>query len=518
MFAFDAKLSTAVVSDHTPPPPKPANKPLSDDTVARLQRYWQAANYLTVGQIYSAREPALERAAHARAHQAAPAGPLGHVAGPEFHLRASESPHPRKARQHHLYFRPRPRRAGAERASLSRGHLLAGPSRSDAGRCRNEAALSRILHARRRAAATAARTCPVRSTRAANSATRFCTRSERPSIIRRSSSPASSETARQETCPLEGSWKSNRFLNPARDGAVLPILHLNGYKISRPTVEARTSDEELDAALRRAMDTNRTSSKATIPRRCIRNLRLRSTRATPKSARFRTTPARTGLKAVPTWPMIVLRTPKGWTGPKEVDGLPIEGTFRAHQVPLADVRENPEQLQMLEAWMKSYQPEKLFRCRWADSMPELADSRAERRLPHGSESARQWRPAVERACRCRISRITRSKCPVPARSLPKRRESSGEFLRDVIKLNPKNFRLFCPDETNSNRLNAVFDATTAAASRPPFPSTTTISPDGRVLEVLSEHCCEGWLEGYLLTGTARRVGVVRRLSRRSWTP
>ena len=207
--------------------------------------------------------------------------------------------------------------------------------------------------------ATAAPTCRVPFTKAANSATRFCTlsapRSTTPDLI----VAAVVGDGEAETCPLEGSWKGNRFLNPVFDGAVLPILHLNGYKISGPTVEARTSDAELkqlylgrgyqpyfvegdDPALVH-------QAFAAALDACYREIR-----AIQSDAR------RNGFSHRPTWPMIVLRTPKGWTGPKEVDGVPIEGTFRAHQVPLASVRENPRQLQMLEAWMRSYHPEKLF--------------------------------------------------------------------------------------------------------------------------------------------------------------
>ena len=205
-----------------------------------------------------------------------------------------------------------------------------------------------------------------------------------------------------------------------------------------------------------------------------------------------------GLKAVPKWPMIVLRSPKGWTGPKEVDGLPIEGTFRAHQVPLADVRADAKQLQMLEAWMKSYEPEKVFHPdgRLAPELAELA--------PHG-DGRMGANPHVNGG------RVLKTlvlpdfidfalQVPGPGRACAEAPRKLGEFLRDALRLNPNNFRIFCPDETNSNRLNAVFDATTRCFVEPTVSIDEKIGPDGRVMEVLSEHCTEGWLEGYVLTG------------------
>ena len=205
--------------------------------------------------------------------------------------------------------------------------------------------------------------------------------------------------------------------------------------------------------------------------------------------------------------MIILRSPKGWTGPKEVDGVPIEGTFRAHQVPLANVSRESSTPELLEAWMKSYQPEKLFDATggsspsWQDLAPE-----GHRRMgasPHVNGgrvlNALALPDFVDYAL----------EVPAPGKVIAEAPRKLGEFLRDVIKINPNNFRLFCPDETNSNRLNAVFEATDRCSSEPTVPIDDHVSPDGRVMEVLSEHCCEGWLEGYLLTGRHGVLVVVR---------
>jgi xylulose-5-phosphate/fructose-6-phosphate phosphoketolase len=205
-----------------------------------------------------------------------------------------------------------------------------------------------------------------------------------------------------------------------------------------------------------------------------------------------------GVTQRPVWPMIILRTPKGWTGPKEVDGVPVEGTFRAHQVPLANVKQNPAHLKLLETWMKSYQPDQLFdrEGRLVSELASLAPT-GERRMganPHVNGG--QLLIALD------LPDFTNYalEVPGPGQVLAEAPRKLGEFLRDAIKMNPRNFRFFCPDETNSNRLNAVFEATDRCSLAEIIPIDDHVSPDGRVMEVLSEHCCEGWLEGYLLTG------------------
>jgi xylulose-5-phosphate/fructose-6-phosphate phosphoketolase len=302
-----------------------------------------------------------------------------------------------------------------------------------------------------------------------------------------------------ETGPLEGSWKGVSFLNPARDGAVLPILHLNGYKISGPTVLGRASDEAIRSLLA-GHGYEVLFVEGDEPMRVHADLAvaleasLLRIRAIQSEARSR------GVKAKPAWPAIVLRTPKGWTGPKVVDGVRVEGTFRAHQVPLGSVRTNPEHLQMLEAWMKSYEPEKLFdeHGRLVPALAALAPT-GERRMsanPHANGGALTVPLTIPDFASYAIA-VAR-----PATELHESTRQLGAMLRDILVQNAatKNFRLFCPDETNSNRLGSVFEVDTRCLVEPTFDFDDHVSPGGRVMEVLSEHNCQGWLEGYLLTG------------------
>jgi xylulose-5-phosphate/fructose-6-phosphate phosphoketolase len=300
-----------------------------------------------------------------------------------------------------------------------------------------------------------------------------------------------------ETGPLEGSWKGVSFLNPVRDGAVLPILHLNGYKIANPTVLARKSEVEVRSLLEGHGYEVYQVSGSDPPR--VHDAFAEALFACHDRIREIRRRARGGNgKGKPRWPMIVLRTPKGWTGPREVDGVPIEGTFRAHQVPLAGVRENPAHLKMLEEWLRSYRPEELFDelGRPAARLRELCP-RAEKRMsatPHanGGKLLRPLRlPPLERHA---------LQVKAPAVQSSESTRHLGEYLRDVFRENADNFRLFSPDELLSNRLGAVLEATQRCWMERIEPGDDHLAPDGRVLEVLSEHNCEGWLEGYLLTG------------------
>lgn len=304
-----------------------------------------------------------------------------------------------------------------------------------------------------------------------------------------------------ETCPLEGSWKGNRFLSPVSDGAVLPILHLNGYKIAGPTIEARTDDEELSLLYRgrgyepvfvRGDDpATMHQAFATALDRCyatIREIQRSARRAYVVGADIHR----------PRWPMIVLRTPKGWTGPKSVDGHAIEGTFRSHQVPLAEVRENPEHLKILETWLRSYEPQKLFDDN-GSLVTELAalSPRGTRRL---GANPKVNGGRVLQALELPDYADYALPVPVPGQTEAESPRAIGAFLRDIVRRNPENFLLFCPDETNSMRLGAVFDVTARRNLGPTVANDDHLGPEGRVFEVLSEHCCEGWLEGYLLSG------------------
>jgi xylulose-5-phosphate/fructose-6-phosphate phosphoketolase len=300
-----------------------------------------------------------------------------------------------------------------------------------------------------------------------------------------------------ETGPLEGSWKGIKFLEPKHDGAVLPILHLNGYKISGPTVLGRTGDESLrhffvghgyDPIFVEGSD------PAVVHQALANALNTSFDRISEIQRAARAGGERSKL----TWPLIVLRTLKGWTGPKELNGLPIEGTFRSHQVPLTAVRTDAKQLGMLEAWMKSYRPEELF-----DAQGTLIP-----RLQHFSAKGTKRIGANPHANGGKISSALKLpnidhyevKVDEPGKVLHESTRALGELLRDVYSANPTTFRLFCPDETNSNRLGAVFDVENRCSAEATIAIDDHVSHSGRVMEVLSEHNCEGWLEGYLLTG------------------
>jgi xylulose-5-phosphate/fructose-6-phosphate phosphoketolase len=302
-----------------------------------------------------------------------------------------------------------------------------------------------------------------------------------------------------ETGPLATSWHANKFCNPATDGAVLPILHLNGYKIANPTVLARISEDEL-RALMEGYGHEPLFVSGDEPEEMHAAMAATLDRALDRIAEIQHA-ARDGRgEGRPRWPMIVLRTPKGWTGPKEVDGLRTEGSFRSHQVPLAEVRTRPEHLAQLEAWMRSYAPEELF----DESGALVADlaalpPRGDRRMganPHtnGGELLRDLRLPDFRDYAVDV--------PSPGATSAEATRVLGGFLRDVIRLDAerRSFRLFGPDETASNRLGAVFEATDRAWDAEARPDDDHVAPDGRVVEVLSEHLCQGWLEGYLLTG------------------
>ncbi len=302
-----------------------------------------------------------------------------------------------------------------------------------------------------------------------------------------------------ETAPLEGAWKSIKFLNPQRDGAVLPILHLNGYKISGPTVFGRDNDDAVQQVIAgHGYDVHfvEGDDPMTVHQAFAETLDTcyAKIRAYQEEARAH------GFTRMPRWPAIILRTPKGWTGPKEVDGLPIEGTFRAHQVPVADVRENAEHLNILEQWMRSYHPEDLFD-EHGRFIPELAAlaPQGDRRMG-ANPNANGGNLLVDLDLPAFTDYAIA--VPKPATEHHESTRQLGKMMRDIFTRNAgqQNFRLFCPDETNSNRLGNVFEVENRCSVGAIIPTDDHISPTGRVMEVLSEHLCEGWLEGYLLTG------------------
>jgi xylulose-5-phosphate/fructose-6-phosphate phosphoketolase len=301
-----------------------------------------------------------------------------------------------------------------------------------------------------------------------------------------------------ETGPLAASWHSNKFLNPVTDGAVLPVLHLNGYKIANPTVLSRIPESEL-AALMRGYGYEPHFVGGDDPFTVHLELAETLDRVMDEIAAIQHQARRgSGIAETHTWPMIVLRTPKGWTGPKEVDGLAVEGTWRAHQVPLSETRTNGEHRAQLEQWMRSYRPQELFDVtgRLVPELQALAP-RGDLRMsanPHAN-GGRLLRDLVLPDFRDYAVTVDR-----PAAVTSEATRVLGTFLRDVIANNPDRFRMMGPDETASNRLSPVFEQTDRAWDAATVPGDDHLAPDGRVMEVLSEHLCQGWLEGYLLTG------------------
>jgi xylulose-5-phosphate/fructose-6-phosphate phosphoketolase len=302
-----------------------------------------------------------------------------------------------------------------------------------------------------------------------------------------------------ETGPLATAWHSNKFLNPAHDGAVLPILHLNGYKIANPTVLARISQEELESLFVGYgykvyfVEGSEPEAMHQLMAKTLDTV-IADIRAIWKSARTKKVAKR------PQWPMIILRTPKGWTGPKQVDGLKVEGFWRSHQVPIAEMGSKPDHIKLLEGWMKSYKPEELFDEK-GKLIPELAElaPKGNQRMsanPHANGGL------LLKDLNLPDFRDYAVEVPKPGKVMAEATRVLGHFLRDVMKRNmdQRNFRVMGPDETASNRLDALFEVTDRTWMAETIPEDFHLSPDGRVMEILSEHTCQGWLEGYLLTG------------------
>ncbi|MGB9148612.1 MAG: phosphoketolase family protein, partial [Acidobacteriaceae bacterium] len=308
-----------------------------------------------------------------------------------------------------------------------------------------------------------------------------------------------------ETGPMATSWHSNKFLNPVRDGAVLPILHLNGYKIANPTILARLPHSELESLFRgygwtphfvEGDDPDKVHPlMASVLEQCIEQIHTIQRDARERGRHVG------GSAGWPHWPMIILRTPKGWTGPKEVDGHKVEGFWRAHQVPILDVADNPKHLKQLEEWLRSYRPEELFDQDGAP-VPELRAfaPQGDRRMsanPHANGGKLRQPLHMPNFCDYAV------KVKKPASEYVGPTEVLAQFLRDVMRNNLTNFRVFGPDETASNRLQAIYEASPKTWMEEILPEDadgTEIAPQGRVMEMLSEHTLEGWLEGYLLTG------------------
>jgi len=502
MFEFDAAISSAVISKARPSAPAaaapPIAGPLDPASLDRMHRYWNAANYLTVGQIYLRSNPLLREPLAPDHIKPRLLGHWGTSPGLSFvyvHLNRLI-----RERDASVIFLAGPGHGGP--ALLANVYLEGTYSEIYPHVSQDAAGLQRLC----RQFSTPGGVPSHVSVPTPGSiheggelgyvlAHAFGAAFDNPDLI----VAAVVGDGEAETGPLAGSWKSVSFLNAARDGAVLPILHLNGYKISGPTVWGRTSDADLRQRIEgdgydvhfvegddpMSMHQLFAATLDTCYAR-IRAIQERARRGAPDSD--------------VRWPAIILRTPKGWTGPRELEGLPIEGTFRAHQVPLADVRRNPSELARLDDWMRSYHPEALFDERGCliEELRALAPT-GDRRMG-ASPHANGGRLRIE----LDLPPFADYAVAV-ARPASERRESTrqlGQLLRDLFVRNraAANFRLMCPDETNSNRLGDVFAVENRCYQGPAITIDDHVAADGRVMEVLSEHLCEGWLEGYLLTG------------------
>ena len=496
-FIFDVSLSTAIAADGKVEAQVPVPKgPLSPDLLDKMNRYWRAANYLCIGQIYLFENPLLREPLKAEQIKPRLLGHWGTSPGQNLiyiHLNRLIKEHDAD-----IIYISGPGHGGPSLNACS--YLEGSYTEVHPEITLNEDGL-RLMFRKFSTPGGVPSHCGPHVPNSMHEGGElgyslvhaFGAAFDNPDLI----VACVIGDGESETCPLEGSWKSVNFLNPVRDGAVLPILHLNGYKISGPTAQGRTSDADLKA-LYSGRGYKPYFVEGDDPKVVHQLLAAglddcyAEIRAIQKEART------SGFKKQPVWPMIIFRTPKGWTCPKDVDGIPIEGTFRAHQVPLATVRENPEHLKILEAWMRSYKPQELFddNGRFIQELAALAPS-GNRRMG-GNPHVNGGRSLITLALPDFTSYAL--EIPGPGQVLAEAPRKLGDFFRDILRMNLTNFRIFCPDETNSNRLNSIFEATNRCSMAELVSIDDELGPDGRVLEVLSEHLCEGWLEGYLLTG------------------
>jgi xylulose-5-phosphate/fructose-6-phosphate phosphoketolase len=498
MFEFDASLSSAVPG--VPPltrQPVP-DGPLSARALDRLHRFWQAANYLTVGQIYLQANPLLREplaADHIKPRL------LGHWGtSPGLNFIYAHCNRLIVEQDANMIFLAGPGHGGP--AVLANVYLEGTYTGIYPEMSRDAAGLLRLF----RQFSTPGGVPSHVSVPTPGSiheggelgyvlAHAYGAVFDNPDLV----AVAVVGDGEAETGPLAGSWKSTAFLNPARDGAVLPILHLNGYKIAGPTVLARVSNSDLRSLFEgEGYDVHIVAGDDPLAMHQLFAATLDACHARIQEIQHA---ARVqGRRGRPQWPLVILRTPKGWTGPEELNGVAIEGTFRAHQVPLSQVRRDPRQLAQLEAWMRSYAPERQFDANGRlvgelEALPPAGDRRMGAN-PHANGGTR--------VVPLDLPPFTDYALPVTAPAT-ERHESTralGRMLRDVFARNAaaRNFRLTCPDETASNRLDDVFAVENRCYVGPTIPIDDHVSPDGRVMEALSEHLCHGWLEGYTLTG------------------
>jgi xylulose-5-phosphate/fructose-6-phosphate phosphoketolase len=472
--------------------------PLSDELVARMDAYWRAANYLSVGQIYLMDNPLL-REPLAREHIKPRL--LGHWGTtPGLNLIYVHLNRVIKARDLNVIYVAGPGHGGP--GLIANTYLEGTYSEVYPNIPQTESGMKRLFMQFSFPGGVPSHVAPEtpgsihEGGELGYSLLHACGAVfDNPDLI----ACCVIGDGEAETGPLAASWHSNKFLNPARDGAALPILHLNGYKIANPTVLARIGDDELEQLLRGygyVPHVVAGDDPLTVHQQMAATLDgvLDEIAVIQRKARAE------GFSHRPRWPMIVLKTPKGWTGPKIVDGLPMEGTFRAHQVPLAEVRSKPEHLRKLEEWMKSYRPGELFGAdgRLRSELAALAPE-GDRRMganPHAN-GGRLLKDLILPDFRDQAVPV-----PQPGAVCGEATRIAGQFLREVMLLNAerRNFRVMGPDETASNRLSALFEVTNRVLTAEILPTDDHVAPDGRIMEVLSEHLCQGWLEGYLLTG------------------
>ena len=496
-FIFDVNLSTAIAANGKTEAQAPAPKgPLSPELLDKMNRYWRAANYLCIGQIYLFENPLLREPLKAEQIKPRLLGHWGTSPGQNLiyiHLNRLIKEHDAD-----IIYISGPGHGGP---SLNACSYLEGTYTEVHPEITHDEDGLRLMFRKFSTPGGVPSHCGPHVPNSMHEGGElgyslvhaFGAAFDNSDLI----VACVIGDGESETCPLEGSWKSVNFLNPVRDGAVLPILHLNGYKISGPTAQGRTSDEDLKA-LYVGRGYKPYFVEGDDPDAVHQLLAGTLDECYAEIRSIQNEARKGGFKKQPIWPMIILRTPKGWTCPKEVDGIPIEGTFRAHQVPLASVRENPEHLKILEAWMKSYKAHELFdeKGKFIDELAALAPV-GNRRMG-GNPHVNGGRTLISLA----LPDFTdyALEIPGPGQVLAEAPRKLGDFFRDIFKMNPTNFRMFCPDESNSNRLNSIFEATKRCSMAEIVSIDDELGPDGRVMEVLSEHLCQGWLEGYLLPG------------------
>jgi len=477
---------------------KKSNQPLSPDLLRKIDAYWRAANYLSVGQIYLLDNPLLKRPLRHEQIKPRLLGHWGTTPGQNFiyvHLNRVI-----KKYDLNMIYIAGPGHGGP--ALVGNTYLEGTYSEVYPNISQDEAGLKKLFKQFSFPGGIPSHVAPETpgsihegGELGYSLSHAFGAAFDNPELI----VTCVIGDGEAETGPLATAWHSNKFLNPITDGAVLPILHLNGYKIANPTILARIEHEELEELLRGCGWTpyfveGYEPAKMHHLMAATLDTVITEMRGIQRHARAN------GDATRPRWPMIVLNSPKGWTGPKTIDGQPVEGTFRSHQVPLSDPATNPKHLKLLERWMKSYRPRELFdkRGRLKPELAELAP-KGQRRM-----GANPYANGGELLHDLRMPDFRDYAVKVRAPGTVEAGDTTvlAKLLRDVIKLNqePRNFRIFGPDETLSNRLNAVFEATNRQWDARAIKTDQFLAPAGRVIEVLSEHQCEGWLEGYLLTG------------------